>query len=1009
MDPHPPLRASALGKLSCPRLGRRSARQRLFKALDDMADRPGLWLAAPPGAGKTTLAATWLQQLGDPVLWLQADAGDADPATFMRWLDELWQPQLSRAVDLPAPGSEDLFDLPGWMRRRLRTLLPLLPERWTLVIDNHQELPADSPLQAALAAALAELPVGARWMFISRHLPPPAFSAALVRQQLGLLGAEAMRLDRSETLALIQLHGRSESILEALAPAQGWAAGMTLMLLGQPRAAHLPALDAKDRLFDYFAEEVLARMLASEQQALCLLAQLPSTTAELAVAMSGDDRVPALLDRLVVSGLFVDRREAEQPVYSLHALFSEFLRRRHEHIAPPGDVREARVRAGRLLLVAGDTDAGLAQLLAAEAWDECEAAVVHHVPAFLSGGRLQALRQTIAALPAEAGERLAYWRGLAALDTDPAVALADAQVAHLSARAAADVPAQLAALALAASALVAMGRLHELDRWIDALDALGDGALAALEDRGLELRVVPGLVAALVFHRPWHALTTDLADRAERLLHHHAATSQRLLLGPLAFHFLWRGDMDRLQRIVMRIDELCDTGLAAPAALMRWWGVGILVKTLTGQVASAQQDLRRMLDLVASEPLLAPQQASAQLQGVFVALAHADRAMARQHLDAAARTMHPDNALDRTVYEHQHAMVALMEEDRPAALRLARAAVVSGRRSGFAVREHVALICHALAAAHSEQTDEAQHVLAQVRNHPLQAICPWHQWISGCVAAYSALRRGDTLEAVEELRAAMRLSARFGFRLGPQLLVITEMMPRLLALALAQDIEPDAARGLIQRHRLTAPPEADHRWPWPVRVRVLGSLEVEVDGAPLPPSRKESRRLLELLQLIAAHGTAPLPLDRVADALWPDAEGDAARNALDNALHRLRKTLGCDDCIVLRQGALSLNAQRCWTDVDAVAHGLDSLPGCPPAQLPARLHGLRQIYCAPLLPDAELPLIVARRRLLQRQMHTAVESAADRLDQAGLLHEARQARQAWADVETSTSTRSGRV
>lgn len=978
MDLYPSPRAAALGKLACPRLGRRFARQRLFAALDAMGDSPGLWFAAPPGAGKTTLAATWLQKVGDPILWLQADAGDADPATLMRWLDELWQQQVSRPVDLPAAGGEDLLDLVGWMRRRLRSLLPLLPERWALVIDNHQELPADSPMQAALAAALAELPAGVRWIFASRELPPPAFAAALARQQLRVLGADAFRLDETESLALIRLHGRSDAMLEALAPAQGWAAGMTLMLLGQPRAAHLPALDAKDRLFDYFAEEVLVRMLPSEQQAMCLLAHLPSMTAELAVAMSGDAQAPALLDRLALVGLFVERREAAQPVYVLHTLFREFLRRRHEHTAAAGEVRDVRVRAGRLLLVAGETDAGLAQLIEAQAWDEAEAAIANQAQAYLAEGRLQALRLHITALPDAAGRRLAYWRGFGALDTDPAAALADAQLAYHAALLAADVPARLAATALAASALVAQGRLHDLDRWIDDLDAVTDDTLEPLDDSGLELRVVPGLVSALVLHRPWHRLTSSLADRAERLLHRHSAVGQRLLLGPLAFYLLWRGEMERLQLIIMRIDQLCAPNLAAPAALMRWWGVGILVKTLTGQVESAQQDLRRMLELVAKEPQLAPQSASAHLQGVFVALARADRVMARQHLDAASRTMHPDSVSDRTVFEHQHAMVAQLEGDRPTALRLARAAVVSGRQSGFVVREHVALICHALAAAHSDEHAQAQQVLAQVRAHPLQPICRWHQWISGCVVAYAALRRGDTADATAELRVAMRLAREFGFRLGPQLLVIAEMMPRLLALALAHDIEPDASRDLIRRYRLEAPSQADHRWPWPVRVRVLGRFDVEVDGAPLPSSRKQSRRLLELLQLLAVHGSAGLAPDRVADALWPDADGDAARNALANALHRLRKALGGDDRVLLRQGTLSLNARCCWTDVDALLREVASLPGAPPLQLAARLQGLRRLYPAPLLPDVDLPMIAARRELLHRQVSTALEDASER-------------------------------
>lgn len=48
----------ALGKLLPPPLGRTFAREWRFAALDDLATYPGVWITAPPGAGKTTLVAT---------------------------------------------------------------------------------------------------------------------------------------------------------------------------------------------------------------------------------------------------------------------------------------------------------------------------------------------------------------------------------------------------------------------------------------------------------------------------------------------------------------------------------------------------------------------------------------------------------------------------------------------------------------------------------------------------------------------------------------------------------------------------------------------------------------------------------------------------------------------------------------------------------------------------------------------------------------------------------------
>ncbi len=51
----------ALGKVARPRLPRTFARERLHTLLDQASDRPLTWIVGPPGAGKTTLMASYLE------------------------------------------------------------------------------------------------------------------------------------------------------------------------------------------------------------------------------------------------------------------------------------------------------------------------------------------------------------------------------------------------------------------------------------------------------------------------------------------------------------------------------------------------------------------------------------------------------------------------------------------------------------------------------------------------------------------------------------------------------------------------------------------------------------------------------------------------------------------------------------------------------------------------------------------------------------------------------------
>ena len=159
-----------------------------------------------------------------------------------------------------------------------------------------------------------------------------------------------------------------------------------------------------------------------------------------------------------------------------------------------------------------------------------------------------------------------------------------------------------------------------------------------------------------------------------------------------------------------------------------------------------------------------------------------------------------------------------------------------------------------------------------------------------------------------------------------------------------------------------------------LEVRLLGPLEVDVDGRILDVRRQKQRALLALLALRAGE---VVPTDRLVDELWGDEPPRAAVGSLQNFVSELRKMLGAEVLVTRAPGYL-LDIPRHAVDVHRFERIVREAGSEAPEQRAAGLREALGLWRGPALADVQLEdAMVAEAARLEESRVAAWE---DRLE-----------------------------
>ena len=623
MPAEPPLPLLA-GKLQAPSMpGRVVARQRLFALLDGGAQGPVTLVAAPAGAGKTLLLASWaaLASPPGPVAWLSLDPADNNP-------DRLWAyvlAALDRAGAL-APGGGDpaagMAQPPGGgLPAPLVHALGALAAPVVLVLDDVHEL-TDPRVIQGLELLVRHTPPRLRLLLATRADPPLPLHRLLVSGRLTQLRATDLAFSVDEVAELLESYDFRDRLSAAdlavlQARTEGWAAGLRLAAVsmqGHPDPHRFVLeLAGDDRsLAGYLVAEVLDRQPAELRDFLIRTSVVNELSGELADALTGRDDGERTLARLERANAFVVALSSRRDRYRYHPLFAELLRYELRRQAPR-EVVELRRKAADWYGANGFPAEAVGQAVAMGDWERTADLLAEHGGRRLLRGEEAGLGELLDQVPAEAVRRHPELALLSAARRIVAGDGAEASLElalELECRLAADRRPRFALL-LAACRLLRAGRTGDLD---EALDA-GRAALAARE--GLDAAAAGGVTV--------DALAVALAG--------------------LGTAELWTGDLDaaaahlragRVAALSAGLDEVQRACLSHLA----------LVQAVQGRLGDAVATGQAALEDAAPTGAPAPcPPAGAQLALAWVHYQHDDLAGAGGWLGRAAEL--PGPALDR--------------------------------------------------------------------------------------------------------------------------------------------------------------------------------------------------------------------------------------------------------------------------------------------------------------------------------------------------------------------------
>lgn len=918
-------------------------RERLYQLMDQGLERPIVWVQGEAGVGKSTFVSGYLSDRKLPCLWYQVDQGDDDIATLFSYMGMAAENRLQcRVAAIPLFTVEHQGNVPVFSRRYFEKLFSCLDRPCVIVFDDYHEVPVGSLFHEVIRNGLYEIPIGINIIVVSRTAPPPPMAHLRSLGRVNLIDRKELRFTREETEEIVKLRRADEEwateSLRLYEMTQGWIAGIVLMLESNNNdvlrgfAAAGRDLKVPEQIFHYFQYELFQKIDDESLRMFFLkTAFFQEIIPDAAVSLTGNHNAGSILADLHAKTFFTEQHES---FYRYHPLFREFLLNAANLMLPEDEVTLVKRKAANLMLEYGRIEEAADLFLESGDWCGIVGLVLKKAQVLIALGRNRTVMNWISKIPSGIFDKepyLLFWRGISHIPFDPVESRNDLTKAFELFKIDNDTVGILFSWSAVADITIYRFDNAFLDYWLTLLPliekVLDDNQHLRFTE--IDARLTVSMFNVMSFRQPDNPRIAEMEVRARDFffMKNHPDVNLRLQTGVyLVVYYLWRGYFTKADEIITRFPELSCSPVVSDLTLITLKTTEVLFHFFTASCDTSIRMVWEALDM-SEKTGVRVWDFHVTGHGIAAALSSGDMATANLFIKRIESKLNEALPYDLGYYYGLLAWRAMIEGDFDSAdynmlqavRLLEQVEIVGGDVVGnMALYELLSMKNECSNAG--ERLDRVYQIGQRFNSTVIR-------FMGLVVETKTCLERGEEQSGLEMLREAMALGREsnimnfYWWR--------SALMLPLCIKALEAEIEVDYVRKLIRKRNIIPeyPPLELENWPWPVKIFTLGRFNLLVDGLPVKSSRKPSYKQMEMLKVLVTLGGTETSEEKIRDLLWPDSEGDMARDLFKVTLHRLRKLLGNTNVITVRDGRIALDRHYVWVDAWAFEHLLGAAKG----------------------------------------------------------------------------------